>query len=189
MKFGGILINDFSLTFKSSARSFFCLEQQPFFPNWRSYSENHSAIRTTYLTLLKTVKKLLCSNVMIIIHTNHIKRKKKSNFVNVGKNSSDLYVVAWVENKMLIRGMRFKRNWTLLLHTRVDKVFPFVWVNDLSRASIVPWFTSVLLYLNFCRVKHSCIIWLNLHADCMWDVKCLTWKNCSENKDTVLDFK
>lgn len=75
------------------------------------------------------------------------------------EDSSDLYMVPLVENKMLmISGMKFKRNWTVLLHTCVDKVFPFVWVNYLSRASIIPGFTSVLLYLNLCRVKHSCII-------------------------------
>lgn len=59
---------------------------------------------------------------------------------------------------LIIRGMRFKRNLMVLLHTCVDKVFPFVLVNGLSRASVVPSFTSVLVYLNFCRVKHSCVI-------------------------------
>lgn len=62
----------------------------------------------------------------------------------------------------------------MLLHTHVDKVFPFVLVNGLSSTCIVPSFTSVLLCLNFCRVKPSCIIGLNLHADCMRDVKYLT---------------
>lgn len=75
---------------------------------------------------------------------------------------------------LIIRGMRFKRNLTVLLRTRVGKVFPFVLVNGLSRACIVPRFNSVLLCLDFCRVKPSCIIGLNLHANCMRDVKCLT---------------
>lgn len=57
---------------------------------------------------------------------------------------------------LIIRGMRFKRNLIVLLHTRADKVFPVVLVNDLSIASIVPSVTSVLFCLNFCRVKHSC---------------------------------
>lgn len=59
---------------------------------------------------------------------------------------------------LIIRGMKFKRNWIVLLHTCMGKVFPFVWVNYLSGASVVPGFTSVLSHLNFCRVKHSCII-------------------------------
>lgn len=69
-----------------------------------------------------------------------------------------MWSLEWRIKYFIIRGMRYKRNWTVLLHTHVDKVFPFVLVNGLSRASIVPRFTSVLLYLSFCRVKHSCII-------------------------------
>jgi len=53
-------------------------------------------------------------------------------------------VVPQIKDKVLIvRGMRFKRNFTVLLH--VDKVFLFFFVNGLSRANVDS-STSVLLY-------------------------------------------